>query len=115
MTLPVVGSECNLGINAHKEDGPIFSHGGSNNEPGQIKKQTLYIYFCERTVYFSKRTAYFSERIFKKRVFEIMSRIPAKSTKLGILDFGMTGPYHKIGNFLFSMSTPTPKFMFDRV
>ena len=59
-------------------------------------------------------TARISKQIFKKG-FEIMSRNLSKSTKLGILDFGMTGPYHKIGNFLISVSTPTPKFMLDRV
>ena len=66
------------------------------------------------TVYFSKMTARISKQIFKNG-FEIMSRNLSKSTKLGILDFGMTGPYHKIGNFLISVSTPTPKFMLGRV
>ena len=60
-------------------------------------------------------TARISKQIFKKKGFEIMSRNLSKSTKLGILDFGMTGPYHKIGNFLISVSTLTPKFMLDRV
>ena len=70
----------------------------------------LYIYFSFRIVFFSKKTVRFFKRL-KKKDFEIMSGNQPKSTKLGVLDFSMTGLYHKIGSFQFSMSTLTPKFM----